>query len=169
MSQKKIKLISTTTYRKIILNKSMYWQQNFSDTPINRKEFDVWENIYKILPPEEQQNVSFRFGFSPYANGFKNHPLVEKGIAFWLNKKTLITGYTLKNNPKIYKPIFQSWKERLNFELRDDIKKYVKFLVAEKREILYKKTLMVIPELNILPESIINMIARFTYDPYLNL
>lgn len=55
-------------------------------------------------------------------------------------------------------------KENLNFQLREEIRFYAKFIVAHKRQMLYKKTLMNIPELKILPESIIHMIAHLTYD-----
>jgi len=165
MSQKRTKRISVTKYRKIVMDKGVFRQGRIAQC---RKNYDVWENIYKVLPPEEEHNKWFSgVNLRNYLlQKPKNHPLVEKGIAFWLNENTLITGYRLQNNPQIYRPIFQIWKERLNFELRDDIRKYAKFLVAHKRQMLYEKTLMDIPELKILPEEIINMIAYLTYDPF---
>lgn len=100
---------------------------------------------------------------------WENHPLVNKGLAFWINNTTLITGYRLLGRPinkEIYIPIFQIEKENLNFKLRDEIKKYAKFLVAEKRQMLYQKTLMNIEELKKIPEFVIMKIALFTYDPF---
>ena len=173
LKRKKAKL-SVIKYRKIVLDRGTI---DIKFKGLGRifagNEYE-WNVILKILPPEEQRLRRdahlvcgggralrlWKFGET------KNHPLVDKGLAFWLNNKTLITGYTLKNNPKIYRPIFQIDKESLNFELRDDIRKYVKFLVAHKRQMLYKKTLMNISQLKILPEEIINMIAHWTYDPF---
>lgn len=100
---------------------------------------------------------------------WENHPLVNKGLAFWINNTTLITGYRLLGRPEnkeIYRPIFQIEKENINFKLRDEIRKYAKFLVAEKRQMLYQKTLMNIEELKKIPEFVIMKIALFTYDPF---
>ena len=96
----------------------------------------------------------------------KNHPLVEKGIAFWMDEKTLIIGYKLLSNPKIYKPIFQQKREYMNFKLRNEIRKFAKFYAAHKRQVMYYETLMDIEELRMLPECIIIKIAHLTYDPF---
>lgn len=93
------------------------------------------------------------------------HPLVDSGEGYWKNKATLIIGYELKSDPKIYLPIFQYKKEILNFKLRNEIRRYAKFIVSDFRQSLYKRTLMDIPELYILSEDIIDKIAHLTYDP----
>ena len=96
----------------------------------------------------------------------KNHPLVEKGMAYWMNEMFIITGYSLKSNQKIYLPIFQVEREKINFRLRDEIRKFAKFYAAEKRQKLYQKILMNIKELKMIPKCIIMKIAHLTYDPF---
>jgi len=172
MPQKKHVKLDVISYRKIVLDRGtvdIKFKGMGRIFAVNEYE---WNVILKILPPEEHRLRLdthlvyardkplrlWKFGET------KNHPLVDNGLAFWLNNKTLITGYTLKNNPKIYRPIFQVYKEKLNFQLREEIRFYAKFYVAHKRQMLYKKTLMNIEALNIIPESIINMIAHLTYD-----
>lgn len=172
MPQKKHVKLDVISYRKIVLDRGTI---DIKFKGLGRifagNEYE-WNVILKILPPEEQRLR--RDAHLVYARDeplrlwkfgeTKNHPLVDKGLAFWLNNKTLITGYTLKNNPKIYRPIFQIDKESLNFQLREEIRFYAKFIVAHKRQMLYKNTLMNIPELKILPESIIHTISHLTYD-----
>lgn len=99
----------------------------------------------------------------------ENHPLVNKGLAFWINNRTLITGYRLLGRPinkEIYRPIFQIERENLNFKLRDEIRKFAKFYAAQKRQMMYQKILMDIEELKKIPEFVIMKIAHFTYDPF---
>jgi len=166
MPQKKYVKLNAFSYRKIVLDRgATRLEQEFGfQALLTQSEWDI---NFISLPPEEQ-NTWLSKGMSSYRevlrNLAQNHPLVEKGIAFWLNEKTLITGYTLKNNPQIFRPIFQVDKESIKFKLRDEIRKYAKFYAAHKRQMLYKKTLMNIEALNVLPESIINMIAHLTYD-----
>lgn len=166
MPQKKHVKLNVISYRKIVLDRgATRLEQEFGfQTLFTQSEWDI---NFISLPPEEQ-NTLLSEGTSSYREVLpklaQNHPLVEKGIAFWLNEKTLVTGYTLKNNPQIFRPIFQVDKESLKFKLRDEIRKYAKFYTAHKRQMLYKKTLMNIEALNILPESIISMIAHLTYD-----
>lgn len=140
-----------------------------------RSNPDKWTVIFKNLPPEEH-NTWLLGGSNRFSDGERrlwkfgkrnNHPLVEKGIAFWTDEKTLITGYTLNSNRNIYRPIFQYKVEELKCKLRIDINYYVKFIVADKRQEMYKKILMNTIKLNILPEEIIDKICQLTYDPYL--
>ena len=167
MPQKKHVKLDVISYRKIVLDRGS------PRRPVEKFGFQAlltqseWDINFISLPPEEQ-NTWLLEGPSSYGDVLRNcggnHPLVEKGIAFWLNEKTLVTGYTLKNNPQIFRPIFQIDKESIKFKLRDEIRKYAKFYAAHKRQMLYKNTLMNIEALNILPESIISMIAHLTYD-----
>lgn len=180
MPKKKQVELSVIKYRKIVLDRGVRGRPVKNNGIWRRRNPSEWDVIYKTVSVEEQ-NAWFIFLRNELEVGGErhrarerflqeqNHPLVEKGIAFWLNDKTIVTGYTLKNNPKIYRPIFQVDKESLKFKLRDEIRKYSKFFVAHKRQMLYKKTLMNISQLKILPESIINMIAHWTYDPILYL
>ena len=97
----------------------------------------------------------------------KNQPLIQDGLAERkLGDRVLVTGYILRSNPKIYKPVFQEKRERYYYKLKNELKKNGRFIAAEFREALYFKTLMDIPELNIIPEVIIMVIIKLTVDPY---
>jgi len=121
---------------------------------------DHWQIITRIVPPHKQ--IDWGHSQWPFR---KNHPLVVKGIAYWMNNETLILGYNLLKDKNVYMPIFQPWKEELNSKLRLEIKYYAKFIAADMRQKLYEKTLLSISELNMLPSEIIHKIAHFTYDP----
>jgi hypothetical protein len=41
-----------------------------------------------------------------------NHPLVNECVAFWLDSSTLCLGYRLIGNPNIFRPIFQTGRQR---------------------------------------------------------
>ena len=176
MSKKNTESISVMKYRKIVLNRCGTLDIKFKNTGISFCDNDSeWNIIYKNLPPE-QHNTSLSElpircrALRRYPHMFiqdANHPLVEKGIAYWSDDKTLITGYTLKNNPKIYRPIFQIDKEYLKVQLRNDIKLFMKFIVADKRQSIYKKIIINAPYFKNLPIELIDKIAQLTYDPYL--
>ena len=55
----------------------------------------------------------------------KMHPLVEKGVAYWIYENTLLIGYTLSDNKDIWRPIFSEDREKALFNVRNAIKKYV--------------------------------------------
>ena len=162
--------MSITKYRDIVLDNGVFKRE--SNSGISRESHDrkyvpIFKHVLKHAGPAKKEYRTFESNHRALSNrNRKKHPLVEKGIAFWINDKTLVTGYTLKTNSDIFIPVYQPLKEQLNFKLRDDIRKYAKFLVAHKRQMLYKKTLMCVPELNILPEEIIDTIALYTYDPF---
>ena len=160
-------------YRKVVMDKGTF-ENKFSHGGLwVRINPDMWLCDKKHLPPEEYctnyKGLSWHNGMGEHRpwrwREKKNHPLVEKGIAFWLDEKTLIAGYYLKHNREVYRPIFQPSKERLNNKLRVEIRYFAKFFVAQKRQALYKNTLMGIPKLSNIPEEIISKIALFTYDP----
>ena len=135
---------------------------------------DIWTTIKEKVPCDMEctdikgySNCRTRNGEHRPWRESKNHPKVEKGIAFWFNERILVTGYQLKTNPNVYLPIFQIMKERLNHKLRIEIKLYGKFIVALKRQSIYKKTLLDISKLKHMPTEIIEKNSVFTYDPYL--
>ena len=122
---------------------------------------NYWQMITETVP-KIQRSECFRAGHWPFR---RSHSLVIKGNAYWLNERTLVTGFYLKNNSDVYIPIFQQNKEKINSILRLEIKYYAKFLAADIRQKLYEKTLLSISKLDILPNEIIHKIAHFTYDP----
>lgn len=163
--------INQEHYRKIVLDKGTF-EDSFGTPGIYvRANPEIWNSIKQKVPPNME---SYLRGYSlngigetrPWKWRVKgNHPLVENCIGFWMDERTIITGYNLIHNPEIYRPIFQPWKEILNNQLRIEIRYYAKFIVADMRQTLYKKTLLSIRELDILPDEIIHKIAHFTYDP----
>lgn len=98
----------------------------------------------------------------------KNQRLVQDDLAErkLSSDRELVIGYKLRSNPKIYKPVFQEKRERYYYKLKNELKKTGLFIATEFREALYFKTLMDIPELNIIPEVIIMVIVKLTVDPY---
>jgi len=102
-----------------------------------------------------------------YPSPRKQHPDVINKKAFWQDNKTLIVGYSLIDNPDIFRPIWQSANERMKYKMRNDIRRYAKFTAAVFREELVRKTLMKDKAFIAIPKDIIDIIARYTYDPLL--
>ena len=181
MSTKHKEPLDCLKWRKIVLNKGEFEKRPGMKGCWVRANPDEWNIITELVPKKQrikygaplyvseayraypgQQRMSWRDITIPS----KNHPLVEKGIAYWMNEMYIITGYSLKSNQQIYLPIFQFQKERINFRLRDEVRKFAKFYAADKRQKLYQKILMDLQELKMIPEFIIMKIAHLTYDPF---
>ena len=178
MTTKPKKPVDCLTWRRIILDKGKF--ERTVHGAWCRANPDSYKIIYKEVPDDVLTICGPRMGQlrerdweQRRGNGlWQNHPLVEKGLAYWINNTTLVTGYRLLGRPKnkeIYRPIFQIEREKLYFRLRDEIKKFAKFYAAEKRQKLYQKVLMDSEELKMIPEFIIMKIAHFTYDPFSDL
>jgi len=90
----------------------------------------------------------------------KNHPLVNKGLAFWVNKTYICTGY---NIGQIYRPIFSHKREQLSLDVRKDIVLYAKIFAANARDALYKKELMKLHNKKI-PEVLVDHITIYARD-----
>ena len=107
------KAVDCLTWRKIILNKGEFEKRPGMTGCWVRANPDDWNTITIEVPELErrmygaptylsegyracpgQQRLSWRDITIPS----KNHPLVEKGIAYWMNEKYIITGYSLKTN-----------------------------------------------------------------------
>ena len=164
MTTKHKKPVDCLTWRKIVLDKGKF------EKTVHGAWCRANPDKYQLILQEVPDNVLKICG--PRMGGawpWQSHPLVEKGLAYWINNKTLVTGYRLLGRPKnkeIYRPIFQIERENINFRLRDEIRKFAKFYAAEKRQKLYQKVLMDSEELKMIPEFIIMKIAHFTYDPF---
>ena len=177
MTTKHKKPLDCFTWRKIILDRGKFertvhgaWCRANPDSYELVLE-EVTDDVLKICGPR-MCHLTRRDARGALTFPYQNHPLVEKGLAYWINNTTLITGYRLLGRPKnkeIYKPIFQLEREKLYFRLRDEIRKFAKFYAAEKRQKLYQKVLMDSEELKMIPEFIIMKIAHFTYDPFSDL
>ena len=90
----------------------------------------------------------------------KNHPLVNKGSAFWVNKTYICTGY---NIGQVYRPIFTYNREILSFNVRKCIVKYAKILATNARDALYKKEIMKLHNKKI-PEVLVDHITIYARD-----
>jgi len=167
--------IDCLTWRKIVLDKGKFqrmvhgaWcRANPHSYQIIYQE--VSNDVLAIYGPRMGQLIARDWEQRRGNSVWENHPLVEKGLAYWTNNTTLITGYRLLGRPKnkeIYRPIFQIKREKLNFKLRDEIRKFAKFYAAQKRQMMYQKILIDIEELKKIPKFIIMKIAHLTYDPF---
>jgi hypothetical protein len=90
----------------------------------------------------------------------KNHPLVNKGLAFWVNKTYICIGY---KRGDVFRPIFNYRRENQLYSVRRDIVKYAKILSSNARHSLYKKEIMKMHNKKI-PVEIVEHIANYTWD-----
>lgn len=90
----------------------------------------------------------------------KNHPLVNKGLAFWVNKTYICIGYKMGD---VFRPIFNYIRENQLYDVRRDIVKYAKILSSNSRHSLYKKEIMKMHNKKI-PVEIVEHIASYTWD-----
>lgn len=90
----------------------------------------------------------------------KNHPLVNKSLAFWVNKTYICIGYNIGD---VFRPIFNHRRESLSLGVRQDIVKYAKILSSNARHALYKKELMKLYNKKI-PEVLVEHIANYAWD-----
>ena len=92
------------------------------------------------------------------------HPIVDKGEGYWINDNEIVTGYRLRKNPSIIRPIFGHNREQTFRKVKLYINRYMKFCVALVRQQMIKKELV---KIKFLPIVIIQNILRYTYDPLL--
>jgi hypothetical protein len=82
-----------------------------------------------------------------------NHPLVNSGDAFWSNKKQLCLGYKLKNNNKIFRPIFDFQRQKL---INKFLKNIHKIVLKREKNLIYLEII----KIKKLPIEIINIIIN---------
>ena len=87
---------------------------------------------------------------------YLNHPLVNRGIAFWLNHYTLCLGYKLKHNNNIFRPIFNRNRQQLMNEFQNNIRK----IVLKREE---KRAFIELIKIKKLPNEIIDKIVKIAY------
>jgi hypothetical protein len=100
--------------------------------------------------------------YNSYPDRFyrKNHPLVNKRLAFWVNKTYICIGYDIG---KVFRPIYDHIRENQALEVRKNIVKYAKILASNARHALYKKELMKLHNEKI-PEVLVDHIANYAWD-----
>ena len=79
---------------------------NFPYVQKRRNWRQPWEQVRVFVPPHLRLRLSDNY-ISTY-----NHPLVNSGEAYWSNNTTLCIGYRLRNNPDIFRPIFNYNRQR---------------------------------------------------------
>ena len=83
-------------------------------------------------------------------------------MAYWVRLNEICTGYRLKSNQEIVRPIYQPKREFRLTAIREDIKLTARLFAARARRYLYKQVLL---EKNKLPEDVIKIILAFSWDP----
>ena len=110
-------IMDITKYRQHVVN-SPYVTNHLNGEP--------WEEVRMFVPSHLRLCVLLTtFGkVCTY-----NHPLVNSHQAYWLNRTTLCLGYRLRNSPDIFRPIFNSNRQREIDRFQNNIKR-----VVEKRK-----------------------------------
>ena len=144
-------------------------QSNIKCNILHNKYYCYWDIITKTVEDDEitltpyygevgthnyAQNVSR--GWSSVA--LKNHPLVESGDAFWYRYDTLLCGYTLKNNPAVFRPIFSPTRDKNMLEIRKYIVEHSDKIRRWSQQNLVRKELLCIREL---PLEIVILISSW--------
>ena len=85
----------------------------------------------------------------------ENHPLVNKGEAYWTNNTTLVVGYLLVSNPNIFRPIFSHQRQ----DIIDAFQSRIPVIVHRRNKLRAFIELFKIKQLpRVLVEKIINLV-----------
>ena len=94
----------------------------------------------------------------------RRHPIIDKGMGYWLNDSEIVIGYRLRTNPSITRPIF-NYRREINFrKVKLYIHRYLKFKMALIRQKMIRKELI---KIKFLPIETIENILKYCYDPLL--
>ena len=116
-------IMDITKYRQHVVN-FPYVQRRRNDSYFLLHDcHEPWEQVRVFVPPH------LRLRRSDNSISTYNHPLVNSGEAYWSNNTTLCLGYRLRNNPDIFRPIFNSNRQREIDRFQNNIKR-----VVEKRK-----------------------------------
>ena len=138
----KTRSVGVLQYRKYILARN---GENHNSNSEQLLEMDIY-NSY----PDNKNRRSYK----------NNHPLVNKRLAFWVNKTYICIGYNIGD---VFRPIFNHSRENHSLGVRKDIVKYAKILSSNARHALYKKELMKLYNKKI-PEVLVEHIANYAWD-----
>ena len=134
--------VGVLQYRKYILARN---GENHNSNSEQLLEMDIYNSF-----PDKKNRRSYK----------NNHPLVNKRLAFWVNKTYICIGYNIGD---VFRPIFNHKRESLSLGVRRDIVKYAKILSSNARHALYKKELMKLHNKKI-PEVLVDYIANYAWD-----
>ena len=89
------------------ISKYRIYLVNFQNQP------DQWEIVSQSVPQSLiQQWETLDAELTGRRQRVRNHPLANACAAFWLDSSTLCLGYRLVSNPDIFRPIFQTGRQR---------------------------------------------------------
>jgi len=87
----------------------------------------------------------------------KNHPLVNRNFAYWVDENTLCIGYTLKTNISLFRPVYKpermKYMRKMLHNIPIAVKKREKYLKHLGHKEIFKLTKI--------PEDVINVIMDF--------
>jgi len=99
---------------------------NFPYVQKRRNWRQPWEQVRVFVPPHLRLRWNDYTELCTY-----NHPLVNSNQAYWSNNTTLCLGYRLRNNPDIFRPVFNH-KRQCNI---DQFQNNIKRVVEKRNEI----------------------------------
>ena len=118
-------------------------------------ENNPWEQVlFQVVDPGNYAWLHQRVDVINGNAWGENHPLVNKGVGYWMNNTTLCLGYVLKQLPTIYRPIFSHKRE-------NQINKFlpnIPIVVIKRKKYLIFVEIMRIKKI---PSDIIREIMRF--------
>lgn len=122
---------------------------NFSSS-----EDSPWEQVLHNVGNSEIYRWHSRTFYSRFIYEQPNHPLVKKKIAYWHTDDTLCIGYRLKQNPQIFRPIYNRHYAKLICNLLPHIPTIVK---KREKYLAYKE----IVKIKKLPIVIVDEIIKY--------
>ena len=146
--------LNKSSKKKIVKKQSVLYNEDWSNI-VGCYLKPNW--YYETINVEPFYNSTFRKN---------NHPLVKKGLGFWLNNKIVI-GYKLINNPSVFKSLWCENREKVFSNIRVELFMYSRFYSADFREKMVYNVLLNHKKMKKIPESVLKKISKFTYDPYL--
>ena len=130
-------------YRKYVVNFS-YISDHINNKP--------WEQLQLIIPIYNRGGPLW-----PWLNlSRQNHPLVNKGEAYWSNSTHLCLGYRLKNNHDIFRPIFNNDRQNIINQFQNNINR----VVIKRNE---KRAFIELLKIKRLPIELVEKIIKLTY------
>ena len=133
-------------YRKYVVNFP------YISDHINNKFLKPWEQIQLIVPIYNRGGPLW-----PWTNlSHQNHPLVNKGEAYWSNSTHLCLGYRLRNNHDIFRPIFRSDRQNIINQFQNNINR----VVIKRNE---KRAFIELLKIKRLPIELVEKIIKLTY------
>lgn len=133
-------------YRKYVVN------FKYISNHIKNKSLKPWEQLRLAVPTYNRRGPLW-----PWANlSHQNHPLVNKGEAYWSNSTHLCLGYRLRNNHDIFRPIFRRSRQNIINQFQNDINR----IVIKRKE---KRAFIELLKIKRLPIELVEKIIKLTY------